>query len=82
MSDKKPTVDGAALSIVSTPKMVQMTAPDDVTSISIGGVQYEVPESGELEAPEDIAAQLVSHGFKRASVRPEPEKVARRRAST
>jgi hypothetical protein len=51
---------------------VRLQAPEDCTSISIRGVLFEVPESGLVDAPPDVADELRSHGFtdaKKASKR-------------
>lgn len=65
---------GAALK----PDMVTLTAPDHITSISVSGMQFEVPEDGVVKAPEHIAQLLESHGFTREKVEVAPDPVPRR----
>lgn len=42
---------------------VRLKAPEGCTSISIRGMAFDVPESGMVDAPLDVAAELRSHGF-------------------
>jgi hypothetical protein len=41
----------------------RMQAPEDATSFSHEGEEYEVGEDGTVEVPDAIAAALVPHGF-------------------
>lgn len=43
-----------------------LVAPEDCTSFSFEGEEYEVDESGLVEVPDAIAAEFISHGFKKA----------------
>lgn len=58
--------DGEAAQIgVEKQDLVKMQAPEDVTSVSIRGMQFDIPASGQVECPGSVAAELESHGFTR-----------------
>lgn len=57
---------------------MHVRARKECTSVGIGGVEVKIPESGVIELPDHIAADLIQyHGFKKADrpeVRTEPKK--------
>lgn len=42
---------------------VLLQAPDGCTSLSIGGVTFDVPKSGLVKTPAHLVQDLLSHGF-------------------
>lgn len=48
---------------VAKEELVKMQAPDDVTSVSVAGLQFDIPASGLVECPAHVAKELASHGF-------------------
>jgi hypothetical protein len=44
----------------------RMDAPEDATSFSVNGEEFEVGEDGTVEVPDHVAVELVAHGFTKA----------------
>lgn len=61
MTDK--TNDAATTIGVAKEELVKMQAPDDCTSVSVSGLQFDIPTNGVVECPGHVARELESHGF-------------------
>jgi len=63
-------MDEEVTTIEAREAYVRLEAPEDCTSISIRGMQFDVPASRVVEAPADVAKDLMSHGFVLAAPKP------------
>lgn len=61
--DETPKSEETTTIGVAKEELVKMQAPDDVTSVSVAGLQFDIPPSGLVECPAHVARELASHGF-------------------
>ena len=64
-AEKKAAAAAAAADKVEKGNTL-LVAPEDCTSFSHDGEEYEVDEEGLVEVPDAVAVELISHGFKKA----------------
>lgn len=66
MARKKSNAAGGENAEASQVGFTRMQAPEDCTSFSHDGEEYEIGDDGTVEVPDAIAAELTSHGFVKA----------------
>lgn len=80
MSDTTDTNEQVTDLTLPEAARVRLKAPEGCTSISIRGMAFDVPATGMVDAPADIAHELRSHGF--VEPPPAPRKSARAQLSS